>query len=687
MKKNTTKNLVKSKKMTVQSCSEKLHQNQNHTKNVLAKVQHAFGTRFSEQDLSMVAAPRLVEKSVWSSPQIGGSGGALKALAKNVANHLEQLNRATMKRVVAQVIAERHSLGEVADFKGHMYFARPDHINFTELIAQSKEAFDDLVQQKAKPGVITEMPQKMKTKPKMLPYRPSGRTQSCGVGLTRLDKLLTNKSMRSKKQLPRKAWSSTIKRFESPISVFHLNDEGSRSLNGVIIDDSHLPVDRRDILLKVSKRPRGASCAFKKKRSVKGTLSARSHEKDEVKSEPAAPAPPSRKSPQRTNTQDSKAGCKVSWNYDLPAGASHHPPPTPARSHKKKPKSEIPSTKLPSKKAKLTSKVGTKTPLLKRTYSRPWLVRRTKSHHSKRLVRLTGGFVIEKSPQEPKIEAAIHGQSKVDSHVAKQIKSVVFPWYTPYQFKGGAGTGAPQQRVKGNRKKPFSRGVSKGSPNRKARPLASRTSIKKSITKKKPQSKELINAKVNFNIKPKNKKKSPAATIRAAPKPLIKAKTLTTKRSRYNRLQARLIRDLKREEAIDEPERIKSGGQRRRNVAKLPQDTAEASVGKSRTSPRSSPAKCLGKRPPAPVALPAGRLGGSPAHSAVKSQTSIRRQRSRFVRVGSSLGSLACLGPKAASNNNSKTTLTPAKRNLTIAFFNKRLEERGQRQALRQPWK
>ncbi|EDW49380.1 GM17529 [Drosophila sechellia] len=85
-----------------------------------------------------------MHQSIWSAPQVGGSGGALKALARNVANHLK-LNRSNMKRVVAQVVAEHHTLGEVADYKGHMYFAKPDRLNFHELIAQSKEAFDDLL--------------------------------------------------------------------------------------------------------------------------------------------------------------------------------------------------------------------------------------------------------------------------------------------------------------------------------------------------------------------------------------------------------------------------------------------------------------------------------------------------------------------------------------------------------------
>ncbi|XP_041452107.1 uncharacterized protein LOC111071617 [Drosophila obscura] len=644
MKKNIAKHLAKSKKMPIHSFSDKLHRNQHqHTQKVLARVHKAFGTRFSDEDLCTAGPPKSMEKSVWSSPQIGGSGGALKALAKNVANHLEQLNRATMKRVVAQVIAERHSLGEVADFKGHMYFARPDHINFTELIAQSKEAFDDLVQQKATTGVQTERPQRTNTstntKMKMLPFRPTG-GQSSGVGNTGLDRLLTNKSMNARKQA-----ASRLKRFESPVTIFQLDDEGSRSLNGVIIDDSHLPFDRKDILLQVSKRPGGSTRPLKKHRPTKGILSTKPQQPQQspAKVKGISQTTPSalqlRKSSVRVNRNRETAAGKV----QLPAGAYHHPPPAPARGRNKR-NAETVAPKLPSKKAKSMSKIGARVPLLQRTYSKPWLVRRTKSHHHvKRAGRLAGGFVVEKkTPLESNVEMAIHGQSKLDSHVAKQIRSVAFPWYTPYQFQGGAGATA-------------------------------------TATGTQPTSQ-----KGNANKRQQYKKKPSAVTVPAAPK----AKSLGNRQSRYNRLQARLIRDLKREEAIDDPERLKSGGLGRRHAKQQQQlqqqDPVEASTRKSRLC---SPTRRPAKRPPNPFPFAVGRSSGSPARSAVKSPPRIRRRRSRLVPVDSSLGSFACLRPDPASNKNSKTTLTPAKRHLTIAFFNKRLEERGQKQAPKLPWK
>ncbi|BFG02486.1 serine/arginine repetitive matrix protein 2 [Drosophila madeirensis] len=622
MKKNCAKHLVKSKKMPIHSLSDKRHLQTE--QKVLAKVEN----EYSKQDLCTAGPPLPMEKAVWSSPQIGGTGGALKALAKNVANHLEQLNRATLKHVVAQVIAERHSLGEVSDFNGHMYFARPDHINFAELIAQSKEAFDDLVKHKSN----TERPQKPNPKTKMLQqHRPTGGQATAAA-------VSAKRTISSKKQPPRTMGSSRLKRCESPTTIFQLDDEGGRSLNGVIIDDSYLPLDRKDILLQVSKRPP------KKHRAPKGILVAQPHAQPQAKpqSPPKVKAksktPPKwRNSLQRINShsETTAAPAKVSLKCQLPVGASHHPPSVSAARGRNQQKVEsVAPPKQPSKKVKAMSKVGSKIPLLQRRYAKPWLVQHSPT---KRADRMAGGLVVEKkTPLETKGEMAIHGQSKIDSHVAKQIKSVVFPWYTPFQFQGGAGATASQPTAKGP-----SRGASKVSPNRKPPSVRSRSSLQKS-----PQSK----ARVHFNVGPKNKQKPPAVIVPATPK----AKSLNTRQVRNNRLQARLTRDLKREEAIDEPERLKSGGQRGRR-AKQQQNPGQATSRKARPSSKSSP--------------------------------HIRRRRSRLVSVDSSLGSFACLRPSPTSKQNSKTTLTPAKRHLTIAFFNKRQKERGQRQASRQPWK
>lgn len=78
---------------------------------------------------------------------MAGTGGALKALTKNLANQLT-LNRSEMKRVVARVISERHGQGDVGDYNGHMFFVKPERIDLTEQITHSKEAFDDMIQQK-----------------------------------------------------------------------------------------------------------------------------------------------------------------------------------------------------------------------------------------------------------------------------------------------------------------------------------------------------------------------------------------------------------------------------------------------------------------------------------------------------------------------------------------------------------
>lgn len=84
---------------------------------------------------------------IWNSSKMAGTGGALKALTKNLANQLT-LNRTEMKRVVARVISERHGQGDVGDYNGHMFFVKPERVDLTEQITHSKEAFDDMIQQK-----------------------------------------------------------------------------------------------------------------------------------------------------------------------------------------------------------------------------------------------------------------------------------------------------------------------------------------------------------------------------------------------------------------------------------------------------------------------------------------------------------------------------------------------------------
>ncbi|XP_020800697.1 serine/arginine repetitive matrix protein 1 [Drosophila serrata] len=98
----------------------------------------------SSQVYSKPVLNERILENIWTMRPLGGTGGALKALAKNVAQHMN-LNRSTLKRVVAQVVAEHHNLGQVDDYKGHMYYAKPERLNFLNLLAQSKEALDDLL--------------------------------------------------------------------------------------------------------------------------------------------------------------------------------------------------------------------------------------------------------------------------------------------------------------------------------------------------------------------------------------------------------------------------------------------------------------------------------------------------------------------------------------------------------------
>ncbi|EDW00387.1 GH12837 [Drosophila grimshawi] len=78
---------------------------------------------------------------------MAGTGGALKALAKNLSNQLN-LSRTEMKRVVARVISECHGRDYMGDYHGHMFYVKPDRIDLTQQITQSKEAFDEMLSQK-----------------------------------------------------------------------------------------------------------------------------------------------------------------------------------------------------------------------------------------------------------------------------------------------------------------------------------------------------------------------------------------------------------------------------------------------------------------------------------------------------------------------------------------------------------
>ncbi|KAH8286673.1 hypothetical protein KR018_009508 [Drosophila ironensis] len=709
------------------------------------------------------------KQNIWNSPQVGGSGGALKALARNVANHLK-LDRTTMKRVVAQVVAEHHSLGEVADYKGHMYFVKPDRLNFTELIAQSKEAFDDMLLHQPRLAKRIQLQQRGGTWPPPVPKSHS---------MSRLGP----RDSRSRRHLyqaqlpapgikvfppplkprfkPKKHASKKRKTFKkSSTTEFQLADSGIRSLNGFIIDANHLPQDgkQKEILLHVppaaGKRSRRRGQPKQRLQGSQGD-SPKAAEKPEPQQQGHQPlasnitiqaSRPSKSHlmPKKTNSRRLQRQINA-CSQRLYAGY------TPKPAVKRTP-SVIQESKPPTKsRSMIPTSQRKKKMQLQRTYDKPWLVRRRRKRLSggsqqktkpqeepeppKEPTRLDKVFVEweeKKSEVDKKSEGNKIGEKKLppakkkDSRparksrskrkllpaVARQIRNVPIPWYTRYHSPsaGGAGAGSGTAIATGS-------GHGIGHGNNTARQQASVLSM-------------------------------------------ARKQNLTTRQRHHRRMQERLKRDLQREEAIDDPHSNDSGTFRHQRIwhqrspsprpsprlsprasmrhsprpsarhlpRRLPATPSLTAAPRNKTSPERQPLKCASshtKRFPHPNAVGergAGmdqRLAGGGANRSIeevvmgsggpgvksagakrlRGRTHARNNRTRggagpqgrrkirSVRVDSSLGSIAGLG--AGQPQDSKHSLTPAKRHLTIAFLNKRGEraDRSRDRLPLQPWK
>ncbi|XP_017051930.1 uncharacterized protein LOC108095360 [Drosophila ficusphila] len=679
-----------------------------------------------------------MQQNIWSSPQVGGSGGALKALARNVANHLK-LNRTSMKRVVAQVVAEHHTLGEVADYKGHMYFAKPDRLNFQELIAQSKEAFDDLVLHEPRLGrnrgnhlrprntYNSKVHLQMKVSPPQL-------------------KMPAKKSLSARKLTSVKKAKNELRR-KCSTTIFQLADAGRRSLNGVIIDDTHLPPngERREILLHVpsahAKRPRRRQPLTKPAPQAKDQKSRPSLNripKAEMEMEPKLQAqksnqkqlkrPRPSKILKQREEKKSHGEPKNQQNNLQPRSPTSKGSPSPTTSLQKEASSvqKIGQPLRPRKSQRKISarrnasfqriKAGNSTqnhqpvvhhpvksylvkrtqtrskwrplkkkiPLLHRTYEKPWLIRRTKrrrlsggSHghklqkkesQAKAIKKLDKIDVewVEKSDREKTEQSSPRSAAKVEkgksagklkpkriTHVARQMRNVSFPWYTPYQFQGAAG--ATQRPSAGAGVPPYQ--------------------LLKEKTRKLSQR---------------------LAVTQPMPHQMRRGQNFTSRQRHNRRMQERLMRDLQREEAIDEPlshgsgvfRRSRGGWQQQqpqkltiREMEKPGKSEKPKQIKEHRSVERvSSRTKRLVKQdnrrrqptnasmvPSSPRRITITVNKNSPSRSL--SSPRIRR-RNRSVPVDSSLGSIALMGQPQQS----KHTLTPAKRHLTIAFMDKRSE-------------
>ncbi|XP_017850998.1 uncharacterized protein LOC108605715 [Drosophila busckii] len=527
-----------------------------------------------------------MHNNIWNSSQMAGNGGALKALTKNLANQLN-FNRAEMKRVVARVISERHGEGEVGDYNGHMFYVKPERVDMTKQITQSKEAFDELMHQKQQ----------------RLLGAPNSKASGGGGGGV------------DKKQ------AAGIRAFTYNLST---QKNARKSLNGVIIDQQQLEMraNPHEILVQIS-NPKLARPKLRKPKPLpelqiklplkpqKATKQAKSN----VKLQQAASSKPSKLLCQKKSRVKQHAApaakpkqkrarvqlpAKSSYKR-LPAGQSKLPAkrqpnklqlkPQQKQKQKHKRQFKLQSSKLRAAKKpsallkkrsskQLQQPMPTPTPMLtpvlaavssvtSRNYDKPWLVK------PRRKRQRAGGLNTPK-----RLRAGGLSTPKL--------------WRNPYQFPGGAGATQPRH-----------------------------------------------NKQQQQQLQPKRKKS---------------LRRLLNKRS-----QARFVRDLKRDEAIDDPERLEAG--RQRKLSKPSKRLISAKL-----SPRMEQlARPVRHRSVSPSrhSLRAGGGGG---------KQKLRRSRRPVVVVGSSLGSIA-----PVARTSSQSALTPAKRNLALAFLNKDTARHGVR--------
>lgn len=193
---------------------------------------------------------------------MAGSGGALKALAKNLANQLK-LNRTQLKRVVARVISERHGEGDVGDYNGHMFFVKPDRIDLTQQITQSKEAFDEMIIQKQRQrfGLKNQMP---KSRSRLLTYNKPNKSLIIDQHHVIRPKIKSTKC-KSQSQIPKCNNSQMIRQLKPSKSLTKPKSISKLAIQGqtkVVTTRKRVPVksEVRNLKCKPLKIKRPLSC-------------------------------------------------------------------------------------------------------------------------------------------------------------------------------------------------------------------------------------------------------------------------------------------------------------------------------------------------------------------------------------------------------------------------------------------
>ncbi|EDW65349.1 serine/arginine repetitive matrix protein 1 [Drosophila virilis] len=519
--------------------------------------------------------------NIWSSSQMAGTGGALKALAKNLANQLT-LNRTEMKRVVARVISECHGQGHVGDYNGHMFYVKPERIDMTKQITHSKEAFDEMLRQKR---------------------------------------------MRSKNEMQRSPSGSRSLTYKLAVG-----DKPEKSLTGVIIDKNHLRPGghSRDIVVEISKPIIQIKSKQLIKRKSQSPHKSQVKRKSSAKVRPATLSKPkslkkiqSQVKPKLAQLTKKKSIAKAERKpakAKLSAAKSQQSRQTLQPAKARLPagdavRSTVPVIKeAPKSKSDPSSRPRTPPSTAGTTLKKPGILK------TKKGVKLTKTKSInsckntleEKGKKKPKrLTAGGSGFPKTSRSVTLPAKRRELPnWRNNCQFQANAT--AIYRPNPGNAKL-------KGKP--RARPTPTKTNSK-------------------------NKPVQPVNSVR---------------RMRNMRSQARLAKDLGGKENIDDPERLEAGSmnlyranendtpvKRVKRVYKISarlQELAQPPPHR-RFNPESAPVRTR-----SPIFRP-------------KSKLRSRRRRRRVI-VDSSLGSIE--GLKATS----RSGLSPAKRNLTLAFRNK----------------
>ncbi|XP_062139792.1 serine/threonine-protein kinase PRP4 homolog [Drosophila sulfurigaster albostrigata] len=548
---------------------------------------------------------------IWNSSKMGGTGGALKALTKNLANQLN-LNRTDMKRVVARVISERHGQGDVGDYNGHMFYVRPERIDLTEQITHSKEAFDEMInQKKMKLKQNQNQNQNLNLKKSCSNQLPSSRSQS---RVKNKNNNNNKKKLKQKKPEQRSVNNPAeiVMVLSKSKSKQRLSPKPKAAAAAAAAASSKpaaaAPTPARTPVAKPKTKPETRSPSRSPRRRLMLDTTTQRQQQQQQQPQPQPQSAKAGKG-QRLNAgkvmrqEQPKLKPKLK---PLPQVAPQaQPQPLPLRDSKSQTAAQPKRVLKKRKSLKQLPQQAKGRIMQKKVWLEPW-------QNPKRLApkRLKAGGI-----------ATARGGRGASGRAAHC--NVALAWRHPYQFQGGAG--ATQRHNIDHGVKSSARSRLKPRINRGRNQMRTRTSLKE-------------------------------------------------QRLKNLRSQLQLAKQLEAEEAIDDPERLEAGTILDYGLpATRTRSNIFVKRGKQLRRYKLSPRLEQLARPvihgkPNPQATTATATTTSRHQLSVrkpKKPRSHRRRRQRRVVVDSSLGSIAGL------KGSSRSGLTPAKRHLTLAFMNK----------------